>query len=99
MNKKSKQIWQDPSLREYSARRSREVVDGLNLQEVEREGILAFSLCKDYSTKQHRRINRLRIGKTRYGHGKRKLTILGRYVPTRKQLIIKQTFDGGVRTW
>jgi len=93
--------WQEPSLRQNSARRRRVVVDGLDLQEDRRNNILTFSLCRDYTEEQHKRIRRFRIRKTRFGHGNRKLSIIGRtrYIPIKKQLIIKQTFDGGVGIW
>jgi hypothetical protein len=77
-------------------RRYREFV---GVREDEIEILQGFSLCRDYSVKQHRRICRIEVRKTKYGHRNIRLAVLRkvRNVPPKRQLILKRLFDGGVR--
>jgi hypothetical protein len=98
MNKKSKQYSRFQKLGiQNLVRRYREFVEGF--REDETEILQGFSLCPDYSIKQHRRINRLEVRRTKYGHKNLKLAVLGRVrnVPLKRQLIIKRSFGEGVR--
>jgi hypothetical protein len=98
MNNKSKQYSQFQKLGiQNVTRRYRGFVD--RFQEDEIEMLQGFSLCPDYSIKQHRRISRLEVRKTKYGHRNVRLAVLRRVrnVPPKRQLILKRSFDGGVR--
>jgi hypothetical protein len=97
MNKKSKQFSQSQKsgIRNL-IRRYREFLEWF--QEDEIEILQGFSLCPNYSIKQHRSISRLEVRKTKYGHKNVKLAVLRvRNVPPKRQLIIKRSFDEGVR--
>jgi hypothetical protein len=48
-----------------------------------------FSYCPAYSVKQLRRINELKIGKSKYGHG----NVINRRYPVRKQVSLQGAFN------
>ena len=102
MNKTSQisqfvKLGQEPSLPENPVRSYRVVVDGMSLPNSVLEDIRGFSLCKSYSTKQIRRINRLRVRKVKSGHANQKTSILRqiRHVPANKQEHIKRACGRG----